>query len=295
MRMVSAGRISEDVLAALGWSAAAYTLTGKDRSILTRACQQAVNRVYSRQKWPQLRRVEYRTFRPPWSSTVTYVAGNEVWVLDPSEDAGGAYYRLLAATSLNEDPLESDATVWERVTDLIPFVQFVQPWETYAIDPEGLDCKAFAYASDPRGNPELKPIAGCYPYMESVMLPKGEATPSRVWVIFIPERPRLDFTEWTAGTYAQGDARFKTSTGRCYVSLEDGNTEDPDGSDKWTEIGVPEMFREYVTLYCVGQWLDADHGAATAQRQAEAELERLERAHFEAQGAGSDVCFDVGR
>lgn len=297
IRMVKAGRLADGVVGALGWEPEAYTLSGKDRNTLADAMNDAIMIAYDKQKWPQLMRTEQRTYRPPWDAATAYLRGHEVWLEDITEPEGGAYYKLLAATSVGEDPLTADVTVWERVTEILPFIQLAQPWERWAIDEKGFDCKNFAWELDPRGDPDLQPIAGARVHMDSVMLPKGKV-PARVWIRFVPDRPRLDFTEWVTGTtYAAGEVLYRTAQGRCYVSLIDANTGNvPETSpEEWSEVAVPEFVAKYVRLYAQGVWLTDDQGAKRARTEAAEELARMERAYFEGQGVNEGVTFSCGR
>lgn len=276
MQMVSMGEIADGVIQGMGWEAEAYTLSGRDRKTLKNAVNNALARLYSEHKWPTLRRVELRTYRPPWDAAETYAAGDEVWLADAAADGGGDYWRATAA-STGTAPADG-SLVWGRVTDgdpLTKFVQLAQPWEAWAMDEGGVDLDFFAFDKDPRLNPRLKPIAGCDFWMESVTLPPD--APKRVWVMFVPQRPHADFTEWVAGTaYAAGDYCYRTLTGNTYAALRDSTGAVPEESPlDWTEIGVPEIFANYLTLCGEAAWRKEDDGRARAQAEAETELERL--------------------
>jgi len=273
LRMVKAGKIADGTVRLMGWEPDAYTLSGRDRETLTDSVNEGLAELYGAQKWPQLVRVELRTYRPAHSMTETYAAGNEVWLADAEADEGGDYWKALAA---NTGVLPADGGgVWERAEELIKFIALEQDWEAWAIDENGVDLEDFAFEDDPRVNPDLHPIEGCRFWMDSVILPKE--APKRVYVKFVPRRPAVDYTEWLVGTaYVRGDVRYRTATGTCYTALRDNTGATPETSpDDWAEVGIPEIFAVYLKLRALAAWKTEDDGRGKAVAAAEDELGRL--------------------
>lgn len=280
VRMVGMGKIADGVIRKLQYEPDSYTLSGRDRETLADSINEALAELYSDHTWPQLRRCELRTYRAPHSMTETYAAGDEVWLANAAEDGGGDYWRALSANT-GVPPADGSAA-WERIPEdeLLKFIEFEQPWESWAIDEGGYDLTDFAFEEDPRYTPNLEPIKGCAvgDFMDSVTLP--EEAPKRVYIKFIPRRPKADFTEWAAATdYVAGDTCYLTLTRQTYLALRESLNKSPDESpDDWAEVGVPEIFARYLKLRAVADWKTEDDGRDRAKAEADAELGRLANA-----------------
>ena len=280
LRMIRMGKIADGVIRKLQYETDSYTLSGRDRETLADSINEALEELYSEHTWPQLRRCELRTYRPPHSMTETYAANNEVWLANKAEDGGGDYWRAVAA---NTGVLPADGgAAWERIPagELDKFIEFEQPWERWAIDECGYDLEDFAFEYDTKHTPRLEPIKGCAvgDFMDSVTLPAS--APKRVYIKFIPRRPEADFTEWAAETdYAAGDTCYLTLTGQTYLALRDSRNASPDESpDDWAAVGVPKIFARYLKLRAVEDWKTEDDGRGLAKEEADAELGRLANA-----------------
>lgn len=274
VRMIGMGRIADAVIRALGYEPSAYTLSGRDRTTLTDAVNEALAELYGEHKWPMLRRIERRSYRPAWSESERYVEGDEVYTAATDGTDDIVYWRA-AADNTGSAPSDASA-VWTRVTEgLAKFIEFAQGWEEFVMDECGIDLDFFAFEKDPKVYPNQQPIKGCSFWMDSVVLP-AEA-PNRVYAVFVPLRPQAEYTEWVAGTaYGAGEACYRTLTGQTYVALLGSTGKTPeDYPDYWTPVGVPDIFAKFLRLRAEAAWRQEDDGRARAANEADEELERL--------------------
>lgn len=287
LMMERVGLIADGVIRARDWNPATFTLTGSTRELFTQAAQDALAEAWSR-KWPQLKRVEPRRFRPAWDTDQAYAVGHEVW-----HAATEAYWKCLVAHS-GQVPAVGSA-YWEQPEEFVPFVQLDQPWEAYRMDDAGVDLNDFAYEEDPRLNPNAAPLHGCAWWMDSVVLP--QEAPDQVWVKFWPACPRITFAEWAAGTaYAAGETAYRTLNGRCYVALKATTGEVPEETTgSWSEVQIPEFLGTYVRQFVLSQWLSVSEGRYEMEAKAERTLAKLECRMFErAGGDGEGARVSVG-
>jgi hypothetical protein len=273
VRMISTGKIADAVIRAMGYEPTAYTLSGRDRTTLTDAVNEALAELYGEHKWPMLRRIERRTYRPAWSEDENYVEGDEVYTADAETD-DIVYWR---AADDNTGAAPSDTgTAWTRITTgMAKFIQFAQPWEAFTMDECGIDLDFFAFENDPKVYPNQQPIKGCTFWMDSVVLPAD--APNRVYAVFVPLRPQAEYTEWSAGTaYAAGEACYRTLTGNTYAALAGSTGRTPEeNAEYWTPVGVPDIFAKFLRLRAEAAWRQEDDGRARAANEADDELERL--------------------
>ena len=248
---VSVGNLINRIVRAREWDPETYTLSGSVRDCLADAANEALAKAYAACKWPQLARVELRTYRPPYASAAAYTAGMEVYAAD------GAYYR-----ALSDNPTEApsaDSAQWQAVTP-IPFIELAQPWENTEMDENGVDLSEFAYAVDPRQLPFAKALAGCRFWMSSVVLPQD--SPARVYVRFVPKRPRIGLEEWSeSAAYDAGSTVYVTATGKCWRAAAATAAGDaPGAAAAWREVRVPEFLVTYLKEYALSMWLTDSEG-----------------------------------
>lgn len=280
---VRAGAVADKVIRRMGYTSS-FTMTPELRETLGDAINEAIMTVWAHQRWPQLRRVEKRRYRPDWKAKVVYLERQEVW-------HKGRYWQA-AADCMGEEPVEGG--IWRPMEDaqIVKMIQFDQVWDPLPLDEAGIDLNAFAYEVDPRLNPHAAPLAGCTFWMDSVVLPA--TAPNEVWIVFVPRRPRVSFAEWQEGaTYGQGEVCFMTVNGECYEAMADGVNTAPhtDVSGLWAPVRIPEFISIYLSLYALAAWKSEDEGKAQIAQAAEKELERLSETYFEKSGyrAGAKV------
>ena len=123
MRRVAYSTVLAGVCARLGWRA--DDLDEKEFADARQAISTALAEIQEATWWNDVMRIERRTFRDPWDSTLTYAASDEVY--HPASDA---YYQALQA-STGEDPATADgAGGWTTNLDY---------WAEATTAPEGDD------------------------------------------------------------------------------------------------------------------------------------------------------------
>lgn len=285
---VRAGAVADKAIRRMGYNPASFTMTPELRETIGDALNEAIMKVWSHQRWPQLLRVEKRRFRPGWHEAMIYLARQEVW-------HAGRYWQAKEDTT-GEEPAEGG--VWRPMEDgeVVKMIQFEQNWDPLPLDEAGIDLNAFAYEADPRLNPYARAIGGCGFWMDSVVLPV--TAPREVWIVFVPRRPRVCFAEWRENTaYNRGEVCFMTVNGECYEALRDGISVSPDtafeerNAGLWEPVRIPEFISIYLALYALAAWKGEDEGKHQMMAEAEKELERLSETYFDKSGyrAGAKV------
>ena len=221
------------------------------------------------EKFPQMQRIEFRRYRPGWSSSGGFAKGQEAW-------HDGRYWRLEDPNS-NGEPGVADG--WRPLApqEVARFIAFDQPWEPLAMQSFGVDTARFAYASDPRYCPDAAPLHGCRLCDLGVVLP--DSAPDGVFVRFIPELPRIDFADWSSGAqYAAGDTAYDPDTKD--VMRYDGSEDPVFPSVGWASVRVRSEFASYLTRLVACDFLTEDQGKYQSQSAAEREFGLLcERCH----------------
>ena len=103
MRTISFSEISAGVCGLMGWDP--DNLDALQFAAIRRAVSQALGDIWDRYWWSDLLRVTERTFRPAYSATTSYGAGEFVWLAGPR-----AYYQALQATVGNAPATLSGST-----------------------------------------------------------------------------------------------------------------------------------------------------------------------------------------
>lgn len=104
MRTISYREVMERVCDHLGWDP--DNLDQRQFSSIRRAVSGALGDIWNRFWWADLVRCEERAFRPPYSSTSAYSAGDFVWLAGPR-----AYYQALQSTTGNA-PASLSGSTW---------------------------------------------------------------------------------------------------------------------------------------------------------------------------------------
>lgn len=223
------------------------------------------------EKFPMMQRIELRRFRPDWNNAVTYQEGQEVWHKE-------RYWRLTDANSPGE-PGVADGWRLLEMNEVVPFVNWEQPWENTVIDSAGIDTTRFAYEKDPKYFPDATPLRVVRVTDLGVIL--ETPAPKEVYCRFIPEYPVVSFSAYdNQSTYSAGDVVYLASTKDVYQLLQDEPEGAPGVDPKWQPIRIREEFAPYLTRLAACEFLTEDQGKYQTRAAADAEFERLcERYH----------------
>ena len=275
---IQLGSILESACAMAGYDMQYQTAPVRWRVMAAAAVNEGLRRIHA-EKFPALRRIEFRRYRPTeaeLSSAINaYAEGQECW-------HEGSYWRR-------------EGTGWRelKMDEVAAFVAFDQPWEATEIDPGGVVKDAFAYEADPKYHPEAAPIPGCNWFEDGVSLPAP--APKGVFVRFVPKAPRISFVEWSGErAYARGAGCYVSADRECYVALADiapaGDA--PSANAAWRKIRVRDEFETYLTELAAANLQSEDQGRYQTKAAAENEFAELQ-ARF-AEGTG-DSRMRAGR
>jgi len=275
---IQLGAILESACAMAGYDMQYQTAPVRWRVMAAAAVNEGLRRIHA-EKFPALRRIEFRRYRPVeadlQSAAERYAAGQECW-------CNGHYWRR-TATGWDELPMEQVSA----------FIAFDQPWEATEIDPAGVAVDDFAFVADPKYHPEATPIKGCGWFAEGVLLPAP--APAGVYVRFTPKAPRVSFMEWAADrAWARGAGCYVSADRECYVARADiapaGDA--PGANAAWRKVRVRDEFETYLTELAAASLLSEDQGRYQTKAAAENEFADLQ-ARF-AEGTG-DSRMRAGR
>lgn len=275
---IQLGSILEGACAMAGYDLTLQTAPARWRQMAAMAVNEGLRRIHA-EKFPALRRVEFRRYRPTETdlgeAAARYAEGQECW-------CDGSYWRRTATGW--------DALKMEQVS---AFVAFDQPWEAVEIDPGGVALDAFAYEADPKYHPDAAPVTGCGWFADGVLLPSP--APPGVYVRFTPKAPRISFMEWSGeAAYARGAGCYDSSTRDCYVARRDveAGGEAPAANEAWRRVRVRDEFEAFLTEMAAAALMSEDQGRHQARSAAEGEFADLQ-ARF-AEGLG-DSRMRAGR
>jgi hypothetical protein len=229
------------------------------------------------EKFPLMQRVEFRRYRPDWTATGGFLMGHEAW-------HNGCYWRLEDPNAGGE-PGVADGWRPLQPQEVARFIAFDQPWEATVMQSFGVDTTRFAYASDPRYNPDAAPLRACRLCELGVVLP--DTAPDGVFVRFIPEFPRIDFADWSDETdYSVGDAAYDADSKDVfrYVGGDEEQQERTFPSDAWIPVRVRSEFASYLTRLVACDFLTEDQGKYQSQSAAEREFNLLCERYHEGNG-----------
>lgn len=255
-------------------------IPGRWRVMAAMAVNRGLRAIYA-EKFPIMRRIEFRRYRPTWKQDLEWNIGNECW--HPASDH---YYRLENGDGSAEPG--TDGSGWRQLdmNDVVAFVAFEQPWENTAMDPGGVDVASFAYASDPKYHPDATPIKGCKWFQDSVLLPAN--SPTGVYCRFTPKAPRVDFTEWNSdSSYTAGSCVYVTSEKECYLALSDipgGSAHPSTDPERWNRLRVMEDFEAYLVELAASKLITEDQGRYQTLAQAEKDFNELQVKFCEGSG-----------
>ena len=284
---IKLGNVLEGACAMAGYDLSLQTAPARWRQMAAMAVNEGLRRIHA-EKFPALRRTEFRRYRPPWSAASLWRTDQECWCAEE-----GAYFRLESGAGTTS-PAEQNSG-WRRLKmcEVVPFVAFDQPWEATEIDPAGVVLEDFAFEVDPKYNPCAAAAKGCGWFADGVLLPAP--APPGVFVRFTPKAPRVSFVEWSdERAWSRGEGCYVSDDRECYVALADVEADDdpPDESDSWACVRVRDEFEAYLTELAAANLMSEDQGRFQAKSAAEREFEDLQ-ARF-AEGAG-DSSMRPGR
>ena len=281
MQEVKFGTILENAARLAGRNPSVMAIPADWKVLAAMALESGLHAIAA-EKFPLMQRVEFRRYRPDWANGTHYDRSMEVW-------HGDRYWRLEDASAQGEPGV---ADGWEPLDmcEVAAFVAFDQPWEQVVMQSFGVDTTRFAYAADPRYYPDTPPLACRLCELGVLVLGgRGGATPpDGVWVKFVPEYPRLDFTEWSnTATYAAGDVVYRNSTKdvyQCIASPNVGTAPEADESGKWRVLRIRSEFAAYLTRLVASDLLTEDQGKYQTKAAADREFELLCERYHEGNG-----------
>lgn len=291
-KTIKFGVVVERIFRARGFAEDDITLTTKERARYGDLITRMVKRAWDEARWPQVLKVEQRTYRPPFELAASYNTAWQVW-----EPVTGLYWESLEDNNTgNQPPATGVADAhWKPAEEMTRYIQFEQPWEATAIDEDGVELGDFAYLDDPVGNPAARRVAGCMQIEDCVVMPAGTTVPDNPWIRFKPVSPRFALELWSAGTaYGAGELVYLESTRECYVATAATTGDDPaESGGPWSVVGFPAMFEDYVVLAVTAECQSEDEGKYETRAAAEEELARV--VHKKTAKSGQGGVVRIGR
>ena len=284
-RDVKAGEVLENAVRMAGFDPSLMAIPVNWRMLAAMAVNAGLAQVVA-ERFPQMRRVEYRRYRPTWSSQTAWKAmqecywGREYWRLESAADEAG-----------REEPGAGNAWRKLKMEEVAAFIEWEQPWEETAIEPGGVDVQAFAYAVDPKYHPDATPLKGCRATEMGVAIPAP--APVGVFVKFIPQPCEITFTEWDAESdYAAGDLVYVTAQKECYMATGAATrgVQPLADASKWIPVRITSTWVKYFTLLAASEIQTAEQGRYQTQSAAENELASL-RERFLDFGGENDAAM----
>ena len=230
------------------------------------------------EKLPAMRRVEFRRYRPTWTTNTGWTPGQECWY-------DGHYWQLYSDSPSGAP--DADGSGWRmmKMTEVSAFIEFEQPWEPTAIDSGSVDVNRFAFVADPRQNPNAAPLKVVGMSDLGVLL--QAPAPEGVYVQFTPRMPNITFAEWSDElAYQAGDVVYHSNTKDCYQAVADVAADEaaPSSNDKWFPLRVPDVFAPYLTRLAASDLLTEDQGKFQTRAAADREFDDLCERYHEGSG-----------
>jgi len=277
MRTSNLGTILENAARLAGRQPALVGVPENWCALAALAINDGLRRI-SAEKFPMMRRVEFRRYRPTWISNIGWTIGQECWY-------AGEYWRLETDT-----PTAAPGNVdsgWRRLdmSEVAAFIEWEQPWEPTAIDRGSVDMNRFAYVADPRQNPNATPVKAVGMSDLGVLL--QSPAPKGVYVMFAQRFPNISFVLWDDElAYQAGAVVYLSTTKDCYQAVEDvaAGGQSPSTNDSWVPLRVPDVFEPYLTRLAASDLLTEDQGKYQTRAAADREFEDLCERYHEGNG-----------
>ena len=277
MRATPFGVILENAARLAGRQVGLVGVPDNWKALAALAINDGIRRITA-EKFPMMRRVEFRRYRPTWRSNTGWTIGQECW-------HDGHYYQLYSDSPAGApDGLDSG---WRKLnmSEVSAFIEFEQPWEPTAIDSGAVDTNRFAYVADPRQNPNATPVKvvglGALGILLQAPAPEG------VYIMFTPRLPNVSFMEWDDDcAYQAGAVVYLSATRDCYYAVADvaAGGGSPNSNDKWAPLRVPDVFEPYLTRLAAADLLTEDQGKYQTRAAADKEFDDLCERYHEGSG-----------
>lgn len=231
------------------------------------------------EKFPMMQRVEFRRYRPEWTSNVGWTRGQECWY-------GTEYWRLEAEQGSAAPDQPNSGWRMLKMNEVAAFIEWEQPWELTVIDKAAVDVLHFAFESDPKQNPEATPlkVVGLNELGVTLQAP----APKGVYCMFTPKYPNVRFDEWIGtNAYEAGDVVYLTSTKECYQALanvESGGSSPATDTEKWQPLRISDTFENFLTRFVAVDFLTEDQGKYQTRAAADKEFEEICARYHEGNG-----------
>lgn len=277
MRTTSFGVILENAARLAGRQVGLVGVPDNWRALAALAINDGIRRITA-EKFPMMRRVEFRRYRPTWTNNTGWTPGQECWY-------DGHYWQLYGDSSHGAPDEDDSGWCMLKMSEVSAFIEFEQPWEPTAIDSGSVDVNRFAYVADPRQNPNATPVKvvglGALGILLQAPAPEG------VYIMFTPRLPPVSFAEWSDGlAYQAGTVVYSPTTRDCYYAVEDvaAGEAAPNSNGKWVPLRVPDVFEPYLTRLAAADLLTEDQGKYQTRAAADKEFDDLCERYHEGSG-----------
>jgi hypothetical protein len=264
------GCILENAARLAGYNPDIDPLSQRTRLVVAFAINNCLQRIYA-EHFAQLRRIEFRRYRPDWSDDVVWIDTMECW-------HAGSYWRLDASAGSGAVEPGMAGSGWRPLDmkEVAAFIAFSQPWERAVIDAGGVDLAAFAYPADPKYNPSAAPIKGCSMSALGISIPAP--APAGVFIVFQPRFPRIAFVDWTSGTsYPAGSVVYRPDAKDVFLALDDASGSVPPEADSatWAVLRIEDDFEEYMVRSAAAELMTTDQGKHQSRAEADHAFDRI--------------------
>lgn len=286
MSKVKLGTILENAARLAGRCVSPVGLPEDWKAIGALAIGEGIRRIAA-EKFPLMQRVEFRRYRPTWTSNDGWTRGMECW-------HGEDYWRLMTDVSTGAP---SEGGGWKKLEmkDLVAFIEFDQPWENTSIDRCSVDVNRFAYVEDPKLHPNATPLHVVALNEMGIVI--ESPAPAGVWCRFVPSYPNVSFVDWSAAAaYSAGEVVYLGETRDCYQCIADvaapvdggAPNQRPDADwQHWEPVRISSEFENFLTRLVAADFLTSDQGKFQTKAAADREFEILCERYHEGNGESS--------
>ena len=278
MKTVKLGTILENAARLAGRQVSMMGVPENWMALAALAIGEGIRRIAA-EKLPMMQRVEYRRYRPEWHSNIGWTRGQECW-------HGENYYRLESEHGTAEPNVDGSGWRLLKMDEVTAYVEWDQPWEPTGIDRGSVDVNRFAFAADPKQNPNATPLKVVG--MTELGVTLEAPAPKGVYIKFVPKYPNLSFVEWSASNaYEAGDVVYLAATKECYQAMDDvssGGTTPAMDSENWQPLRISDTFECFLTRLVAVDFLTEDQGKYQTRAAADKEFDDLCERYHEGNG-----------